>query len=115
MIELREIAAEDSDKLFRWRQEPEVDRWMYRSPPSRAAHEAWFERFMHDDDRTGWIVLEKGAPCGSMMLEGVAAPQRRAKLAWFIGEAQARGRGAGRAAQALGLDLAFGLCDLRKV
>lgn len=115
MIELREIAQEDSTRLFRWRREPEVDRWMYRSPPSQDAHDAWFASFMADEDRTGWIITEKGAPCGSMMLEGVSAPQKRAKLAWFIGEAEARGRGAGRAAQVLGLDLAFGLYDLRKV
>jgi RimJ/RimL family protein N-acetyltransferase len=115
MIELREIEAGDRDRLFKWRLEPEVDRWMYSSPPSAQAHEAWFAGYMADADRAGFIVLEKGAPCGSLMLEGVAAAQKRAKMTWYIGEAAARGRGAGRAAQALGLDLAFALYDQRKV
>ena len=115
MIELREIEPQDSALLFRWRQEPEVDRWMYRSPPSVQAHDTWFRRFMADEDRTGWILTEDGGPCGSLMLEGLAPPQKRAKMSWFIGEPGARGRGAGRAAQALGLDLAFSLYDLRKV
>jgi RimJ/RimL family protein N-acetyltransferase len=115
MIELREITAEDSERLFRWRLEPEVDRWMYSSPPSREAHRAWFAGYLADPNRSGWIILEGGAPAGSMMLEGVTKPQRRAKLSWYIGEADARGRGAGRAAQVLGLDLAFGRYGMRKV
>ena len=115
MIELRQIESSDSRRLFDWRLEPEVDRWMYSSPPSEAAHASWFDGFLADDDRTGWIVMENGSPCGSMMLEGVAHPQRRARLNWYIGAAAARGRGAGRAAQALGLDMAFTLYDLRKV
>ena len=36
-------------------------------------------------------------------------------LTTFIGEAAARGRGAGRAAQALGLDLAFDSLGLRQL
>jgi len=115
MIALREITADDSDQLFRWRLEPEVDRWMYSSPPSSTAHKVWFAGFLADDDRSGWIILEDGQPAGSMMLEGVKNPQRRAKLSWYVGEAASRGRGTGRAAQALGLDIAFGRFGLRKV
>lgn len=115
MIALREITADDSDRLFHWRLEPEVDRWMYSSPPSATAHKAWFAGFLADADRSGWIILEAGAPAGSMMLEGVKNPQARAKLSWYVGEAASRGRGTGRAAQALGLDVAFDRYGLRKV
>ena len=40
---------------------------------------------------------------------------RRADWGWYIGETSARGRGAGRAAQALGLDVAFDGLGLEKV
>jgi RimJ/RimL family protein N-acetyltransferase len=46
---------------------------------------------------------------------GISSSQRRARWNWYIGEADARGRGAGRAAQALGLDLAFSSAGLQKV
>jgi RimJ/RimL family protein N-acetyltransferase len=49
------------------------------------------------------------------MLKGVADTQQRAQWGWYIGEADARGRGAGRAAQALGLDRAFFDFGLQKV
>ena len=56
-----------------------------------------------------------GAPCGALTLTSISSTQRRAQWGWYIGEAEARGRGAGRAAQALGLDLAFTQFDLHKV
>ncbi len=114
-ISLRDVEADDVDRLFQWRSEPEVDRWMYSVPPTRAHHQEWFDAFMVDPDRKGWIILRDGAPSGSLTLEGLVSAQRRAKWGWYIGDAEARGRGAGRAAQALGLDQAFGEYGLQKV
>ncbi len=116
MIDLREIRDEDSDRLFHWRREPEVDRWMYGLPPGDMdEHLAWWSAFRRDPDRTGWVILRDGRPVGLITLQGLASPHRRAQLGWFIGEPEARGRGLGRAAQALGLDRAFGEHDLVKV
>ncbi len=116
MIELRDLAAEDVDRLYRWRQEPEVDLWLFDQPPGRfEAHKAWFDAFMADPDRVGWIILQDGEPAGFLNLVGVASEKRRARWAWYIGEASARGRGAGRAAQALGLERAFSELGLQKV
>jgi hypothetical protein len=114
-ISLRDVEAADVDRLFQWRNEPEVDRWMYSVPPTIQQHRAWFAAFMEDDDRKGWIILRDGEACGSLTLEGLVGAQRRAKWGWYIGDAEARGRGAGRAAQALGLDRAFEDFGLQKV
>ena len=116
MIALRDLAATDAERLFLWRREPEVDRWMYQAPPSDyGLHQAWLDDFLHDSDRAGWIIEDDGKPCGFLMLKGVADTQQRAQWGWYIGEAEARGRGAGRAAQALGLDRAFFDFGLQKV
>lgn len=116
MIELREIRDDDSAQLFRWRSEPNVDRWMYELPPrDMAAHQKWFDHFIADPDQIGWIITQNGEPCGYLGLKGLTSSQRRAQYSWFIGEPDARGRGAGRAAQALGLDLAFSDFGLQKV
>ena len=115
MIELRDIEDDDLEALFRWRGEPEVDRWMYSDPPSLEQHIAWFRAFRADPDRMGWIISLDGRPCGSITLNGVTSPQRRAQWGWYIGDAEARGRGAGRAAQALGLDRAFRIHGLQRI
>lgn len=116
LIDLREIAADDGERLFHWRREREVDRWMYQSPPpDLETHRRWLEDFLQDPDRLGWIINQEGRPCGFLMLKGVTSTQQRAQWGWSIGEAQARGRGAGRAAQALGLDIAFRELGLQRV
>ena len=116
MIELRDLRDEDSVRLFAWRRDLEVDRWMRGLPPTDPdAHQAWFDAFRADPTRSGWIVTIDGQPCGWAALTNITAKNRRAEWGWYIGEPRARGRGAGRAAQALGLDRAFGQYGLEKV
>ncbi len=115
MIALRPVEAADEERLYAWRREPDVDRWMDADPPpDRAVHGAWFADLLANPDRCGWMILQGGAPVGFMHLTGLTSRQRRGQWRWYIGEPHARGRGAGRAAQALGLDHAFAH-GLRKV
>ena len=116
MIELRDLGPDDVHRLFLWRQDADVDNWLFDHPPAGfEAHQAWFDDFMADDDRVGWIIVQDGRPCGFLNLIGVTNFKRRARWNWYIGEADARGRGAGRAAQALGLERAFSTLGLQKV
>ena len=116
MIDLRPVRDDDSDRLFAWRREPEVDRWMSDLPAhSFDEHRLWFNGFLADPDRRGWIITYNDAPAGFLTLTGLQSRHRRADWGWYIGDASARGRGAGRAAQALGLDLAFDAFGLEKV
>jgi UDP-4-amino-4,6-dideoxy-N-acetyl-beta-L-altrosamine N-acetyltransferase len=116
MIDLRPVESDDCERLFRWRREPEVDRWMSDLPAhSLTEHQLWFEGFLIDPDRRGWIINHNQSPAGFLTLTGVQSRHRRAEWGWYIGEADARGRGAGRAAQALGLDVAFDGLGLEKV
>ena len=116
MIDLRALQDDDRERLYHWRREPEVDRWMSDLPAHTfEEHSLWFDGFMADPDRRGWIIGHNGAPAGFLSLTGVQSRHRRADWGWYIGEADARGRGAGRAAQALGLDVAFDGLGLEKV
>lgn len=116
MISLRELEDGDAEQLFRWRREPEVDRWMGGLPPGNLeGHERWWTGFRADPDRTGWMITRFDRPAGFLQLSGLSGPHRRAQWGWYIGDPDARGRGAGRAAQALGLDKAFEEVGLEKV
>ena len=116
MIDLRDLEEADSDRLFQWRREPEVDRWMSAAlPPDPDTHRRWFATLLEDPDRCGWVVVWAGEPVGFLMLSGLMSIHRRAEWGWYIGEARARGRGVGRAAQALGLDRAFTEYRIQKV
>lgn len=84
-------------------------------PATLEGHESWWREFRDDPDRTGWMVTRFGRPAGFLSLIGLTGPHRRAQWGWYIGDPEARGRGAGRAAQALGLDLAFDTLGLAKV
>ena len=108
MIELRDLRDEDEAVLFRWRSEPEVDRWMSDADlPSREAHAAWFQALRTDPDMRGWMITRSEVPMGLLTLTGLNSHHRRASWNWFLGSAEARGRGVGRAAQVLGLDLSL--------
>ncbi len=116
MIDLRDPQDDDRDLLFRWRREPEVDRWMSDLPEQSVdEHARWFDAFRQDPDQRGWIITNEKAPAGFLSLSGLTGHHRRAAWGWYVGEAKARGRGVGRAAQALGLDIAFGELGLQKV
>jgi UDP-4-amino-4,6-dideoxy-N-acetyl-beta-L-altrosamine N-acetyltransferase len=116
MIDLRDVASEDCDRLYAWRRSSEVARWMcgaFTETPE--THRRWFDSFLQSPDKKGWVIQHNGAPAGFLALTGLASPHRRAEWGWYIGEASARGRGVGRAAQALGLDKAFDELKLHKV
>lgn len=116
MIQLRDLQDDDRDRLFHWRLTPDVDRWMSdAAAQTLEENRLWFEDFRLDPDRRGWIITADGAPAGFLTLTGLTSRHRRASWGWYIGEASARGRGAGRAAQALGLDQAFDSFGLEKV
>ena len=116
MIELRDLEDNDVERLFAWRLEPEVDRWMYGAAPTDlAVYREWFDDFRADPDRHGWIILYRGAPTGFLTLTGLTGPNQAAQWGWYVGEAAARGRDVGRGAQALGLDRAFIDFGLQKV
>ena len=116
MIDLRDLMADDEARLFRWRREPEVDRWMSDQPAQTASeHARWFAEMRADADQRSWIITYNDDPAGFLTLTGLAGRHRRAAWGWYVGEAWARGRGVGRAAQVLGLDQAFFTLGLEKV
>ncbi|MEY4254829.1 MAG: hypothetical protein RLZZ141_56 [Pseudomonadota bacterium] len=116
MVELQPVSEDDRDRLFGWRIDPTVDRWMSDPfAPDRDLHDFWFDHFITSPDCAGWIIVCSGEPVGFLSLKGLSSPSRGAEWGWYVASLSARGRGVGRAAQALGLDLAFDVYGLERV
>ncbi len=116
MVELQPICEADRQRLFDWRIDPGVDRWMSdASAPDWALHNYWFDNLLDDPDVQGWVISFAHEPVGFLSLTGLLSPNQRAEWGWYVASPVARGRGVGRAAQVLGLDIAFGTYGLERV
>lgn len=109
-IFLRLMTREDTDKIVAWRNSPEVRRnFIYQELFTREGHEKWIETMVE----TGRVVqmmicdLASGEAVGSVYIRDIDRRHNKAEYGIFIGEADARGRGAGTAAAKLMLRYCF--------
>jgi UDP-4-amino-4,6-dideoxy-N-acetyl-beta-L-altrosamine N-acetyltransferase len=116
MVELKPVSESDRQRLYDWRIDPTVDRWMSDAvAPDWGLHNFWFDSLLNDPDVQGWVIYFAHEPVGFLSLTGLLSPNRRAEWGWYVASPVARGRGVGRAAQVLGLDIAFGTYGLERV
>lgn len=108
-IGLREVAAEDSDRLLRWRNLPGVARWMKSTHEiPQEEHERWFRGVLARERRVHWLILVNGEPVGTVNISAIDRGTGRCEWGLYLGEESARGTGAALGASVLSLDLAFG-------
>lgn len=112
-VRVRNMREEDLEDVLRWRNHPEVRRWMYTSHEiSPSEHREWYARVARDPRRHLLIAEEAGTPLGFVQFtetgdEGVAD--------WgFYAVPDAR-PGSGAKLGTAALDHAFGALGLRKV
>jgi UDP-4-amino-4,6-dideoxy-N-acetyl-beta-L-altrosamine N-acetyltransferase len=80
---------------------------------AEAEHGAWFAARLKDSPARNWILTVDGLPIGLIGLTDLA--HGRGSMAFYIGEAEYRGKGYGVAGLSLVLGKAFGELRLRKV
>lgn len=116
MIELVPVTCEHRADLRRWRNDPEVARYMYTTHEiSEDEHAAWFERLLAADDRRAWVVSMDGEGVGAVFLTGIDQENSRATWAFYLADPRTRGRGVGSATEFLLLDIAFVEMGLHKL
>ena len=115
-VNLRPITPADSDRLYAWRNSPEVSAYMYTDHAiSPEEHGRWFASAFAAKDRTYWIIEDDGAPVGLANLAGIDPARRRCEWAYYLGEASVRGRGVGAAVEFIVLSHVFGDLGLHKL
>jgi UDP-4-amino-4,6-dideoxy-N-acetyl-beta-L-altrosamine N-acetyltransferase len=107
-VGLREVGPEDSERLLRWRNLPDVARWMKSTHEiGRSEHDRWFRGVLARERRIHWLILVDGEPVGTVNISAIDPGTRRCEWGLYLGEEAARGTGAALGASVLSLDLAF--------
>ena len=112
-IILRPITMEDTEKVVRWRNNPEVRKnFIYRGEFTYETHRHWMETKVASGDVIQYIILTKESltPVGSVYFRDVDRKNNCAEYGIFIGEDSARKRGIGK--ETAKLFTRYGLNDL---
>ena len=96
-VNLVRVAPVHKERTRAWTNDPEIARLMDRPRPvSEAEHDAYFETIMGGDSAFFAVELvETGTHAGNVWLRNVDTRRRSAELSVVIGDAAARGKGAG--------------------
>jgi UDP-4-amino-4,6-dideoxy-N-acetyl-beta-L-altrosamine N-acetyltransferase len=113
---MRSLTADDSPMLLRWRNLPEIARFMYTDHTiSPDEHAAWFERALARDDALYQVITSDGRDVGLVGLTEINRRHGTASWAFYIAEGSARGKGIGAFTEYTVLNFAFDELELRKV
>ena len=110
---VRRMVAADLDAVLRWRNHPDVRRYMYTQHEiTPAEHRAWFERASADRRRHLLIFESDGTPAGFVSF---ALGDEAGVADWGFYLAPEAARGLGQALGTAALEFAFKELKLRKV
>ncbi len=109
-IYLRLMDWEDTDTIIAWRNSDAVRKnFIYQEPFTREGHESWIHNKIETGEAVQFVICNLGdnKPLGSVYIRDIDRRHNKAEYGIFIGEPEARGRGAGTAAARLMLRYCF--------
>lgn len=108
MITLRPVVPDDSQKLFRWRNLPEIAKNMHTDHEiTQEEHDAWFAAAIVNKSRKYWIITRNGVDIGLVNIYDISPENKRCYWAIYVGETNERGVGTGAFVEVLLLDHVF--------
>jgi len=113
-VTLRPMREEDAEAVVRWRNDPEIHRWLFSQKLlTLESHREWFRR--PKPDRLDFVVClkETGQPIGTVAFSGLDAARGRAEAGKMIGEPSLWGKGLMKEAFTLWLAFGFERLGLR--
>lgn len=115
-VTLRDLAAEDKDRLFVWRNSEAVRPYMYTDHQiGRDEHERWFAGIWGDGRRRYWVIELDGKPVGLANLYDIDRANRRCSWAYYLAEPSTRGLGLGSFVEFWVIEQVFGPLGLTKL
>jgi RimJ/RimL family protein N-acetyltransferase len=97
-VNLVPVALAHKERTRAWTNDPEIARLMDRPRPVSAdEHDAYFDSIVVPDERTFFAVelVDTGTHVGNVWFRDIDTRHRKAELSVVIGDAAARGKGAG--------------------
>lgn len=96
MMQLRDVSDQDREMLLRWRNLPEVSRYMYSDHTiTPEEHNRWFANLAKDSSRRDWIIMLDDEPVGLANLVDINTEASRCYWAFYLSSDSTRGRGVG--------------------
>lgn len=96
MIALRDLRPEDEPVLLRWRNLPDVGRYMYSDHQiTPAEHGSWFSSIPDDPKRRYWVIVCDGEDVGLVNLYDIDTVNSRCFWAFYLASPSVRGKGVG--------------------
>lgn len=117
-VVLREIEEEDLDLIIKWRNDPEILKWLFSySPLSRVKQRKWYEGYLEEDTQQIFIIelKEEKTPIGTIGLTDIDYKNQKGELTIIIGEKGYWGKGLGEESLKLLVKFAFNEMNFRKI
>jgi hypothetical protein len=97
MVLLRDLQPEDKEKLFLWRNDPEVAKWSLTGHQiSIDEHERWFSTLEDNPRVRYWMVVVDDEDVGLVNLFDIDRINSRCFWSFYIGNTGVRGKGVGK-------------------
>ena len=107
-VELRPLEPADKDRLYAWRNWPEVAAFMYTDRPIAAdEHARWFAGIAGDPRRDYRMIVVDNVPAGPANFYDIDPVQGRASWAYYLADPAVRGKGVGAYVEYLMIERAF--------
>jgi RimJ/RimL family protein N-acetyltransferase len=98
MVTLRDLTNMDLETVVRWRNDPEVNRYLADRIKTREETQVWFRRIKDDPRNMLKAILYDECMVGYVIVENVGEQNRKCEVGIIIGETSFWGRGIGRIA-----------------
>jgi len=98
---LREVRSDDREKIYRWRNSPDVAKYMYSDHQiTEEEHHRWFGEIMKDQhSRKYWIIVYDKEEIGLASITDIDDTNKRGCYASYIVGHKLRGKGIGTMAE----------------
>ena len=120
MIELRKITEQDTHNIVKWRNQKFVKRNLFtQTDLSAEQHNNWLKAYVQTGMCSQYIIVayENGVckDIGTTFIKNIDGFSKKGEFGIFIGEKEYLGRGYGKIATKLMLDIAFSELNLHRV
>jgi len=113
---LRPVVAGDRDMLRAWRNQPDVARFMHTEHViGPEEHARWFVRMLSDPTVRYSVIELDGAPVGLVCITDIDLLNERCSWAFYLAEANVRGRGVGTVVEFSTMQYAFEVLGVQKL